>query len=117
MPVLHTPAEDLAFFSAHVLRDPAVWVVDAAGIVGFSAFRPGWVDHLYVHPDHHRRGVGRSLLRRAMETEGKLRLWVFQKNTRAIAFYEAQGFKLVKTTDGSGNEEKQPDALYAWERA
>jgi len=31
-------------------------------------------------------------------------------------FYEARGFALVRETDGSGNEEKEPDALYLWTR-
>ncbi len=41
-------------------------------------------------------------------------LWTFQQNLRARAFYEARGFVLVQLTDGSDNEEKTPDALYAW---
>ena len=31
-------------------------------------------------------------------------------------FYEARGFALVRETDGSGNEEREPDALYLWTR-
>jgi hypothetical protein len=41
-------------------------------------------------------------------------LWVFQQNERARRFYEARGLTLVKLTDGSGNEERTPDALYEW---
>ena len=45
---------------------------------------------------------------------GGLQLWVFQKNTGAIRFYERHGFRLVKLTDGAENMEREPDALYAW---
>jgi putative acetyltransferase len=44
-----------------------------------------------------------------------LHLWTFQRNDRARRFYEGRGFVLVRQTDGSGNEEKEPDALYVWE--
>ena len=32
----------------------------------------------------------------------------------ARRFYDKHGFALIKETDGSGNEEKEPDALYTW---
>ena len=51
-----------------------------------------------------------------MEKHAELRLWVFQKNAAAIRFYEARGLRLAEQTDGSGNEEKEPDALYRWRR-
>ena len=45
---------------------------------------------------------------------GGFQLWVFQQNANARRFYERRGFVLVRETDGSGNEERTPDALYAW---
>jgi len=30
--------------------------------------------------------------------------------------YEARGFSSVEETDGSGNEEGEPDVLYHWRR-
>ena len=45
-----------------------------------------------------------------------LQLWAFQRNTAARAFYEAHGFTVQRLTDGSGNEEGEPDVLYAWSR-
>ena len=116
LPDLHTPDEDLAFFRERVFRDCAVWVADVGPIVGYGAFRDGWVDHLYIDPDHHRRGLGAALLAPAMTAQADLRLWVFQRNLPAIRFYEAMGFRLVETTGGSANEEREPDALYAWSR-
>lgn len=121
LPDLHTPAEDRAFVRDHVLVRCAVWVAAAgATIQGFCAFRPchdgGWVDQLYVDPAAHRQGLGARLLAQAKAAHPQLQLWVFQRNRPAIAFYEAQGFRLVRTTDGRDNEEKEPDALYAWAR-
>jgi hypothetical protein len=39
---------------------------------------------------------------------------VFQRNERARTFYERRGCHVVELTDGSGNEEREPDALYEW---
>lgn len=47
-----------------------------------------------------------------MKANDTLRLWTFGKNVKARAFYERHGFRLIRTTNGSGNEEREPDALY-----
>ena len=116
LPELHSPEEDLWFVREVMLVKDEVWVVEAGGgaIAGFIGFREGWIDHLYVHPDWQGRGLGPELLSKPLQYRQTRRLWTFQKNTRARAFYEARGFKLIELTDGSGNEEKEPDALYEW---
>ena len=116
LPALHTPEEDRRFFRDHVLPASEVWVAGAHGIDGFCAFRPGWVDHLYVRRECQARGIGATLLARAMRTHPALQLYVFRRNLRAIRFYEVRGFRLVGLGDGTGNEEGEPDALYAWSR-
>jgi ribosomal protein S18 acetylase RimI-like enzyme len=117
LPVLHTEAEDRRFYREHVFKTCAVTVVDdAARILGFIAHRQGWIEQLYVDPDSQGRGIGRALVAEAKRDRESLRLWVFQRNRRAIAFYEALGFRLVELTDGSRNEEREPDALYEWRR-
>jgi ribosomal protein S18 acetylase RimI-like enzyme len=116
LPELHTPEEDLWFVREQMLVRDEVWVIEAGGgvIAGFIGFREGWIDHLYVHPDWQGRGLGPELLSKPLQYRQARRLWTFQKNTRARKFYEAHGFKLIELTDGSGNEEKEPDALYEW---
>jgi ribosomal protein S18 acetylase RimI-like enzyme len=117
MPVLHTPQEDLAFYSQREFTNAKIWVCERAkAIVGFIAFRAGWIDHLYVHPAHQRQGIGSVLLSIAMATEPDLRLWTFQCNGPARQFYERHDFEVDRVTDGSGNDERQPDVLYHWWR-
>lgn len=115
LPDLHTPEEDLAFFRHRVFAECDVWI--AGALDGFIAFRAGWVDHLYVRPERQRGGIGAALLAQAMTVHSPLRLWVFQKNTAALAFYRARRFREVERTDGSHNEEREPDVLLEWSRA
>ena len=115
---LHTPGEDRWFFRERVFRTCAVWgAFDSAVMVGMIAFREDWIDQLYVLPKDQGRGVGTELLQVAKSFFGRLQLWTFQRNVAARRFYEARGFVLIRETDGAGNEEREPDALYLWERA
>jgi GNAT superfamily N-acetyltransferase len=117
LPVLHSPEEHREFFSEQVL--PVSWVrvgeTEEAGVVAFCAVKGGWVDHLYVRPGMQGRGIGSVLLKRAMaEHPEGLTLWVFEENRRAQSLYERAGFVEVARTDGSKNEELQPDVRMQW---
>jgi putative acetyltransferase len=115
LPELHTPDEDRSFFEREV-RTSAGWVtVDGGMVRGFALVRDGWLNHLYVDVGWQGVGMGSALLDEAVAHVGTgMRLWAFQRNVRARAFYAARGFREVEVTDGSGNEEKEPDVLLRW---
>jgi GNAT superfamily N-acetyltransferase len=113
---LHTPDEDRRFFRERVFADCSVWGAFAPpGLAGFIAFRPGWIDQLYLLPAEQRRGIGAALLAIAKARNRTLSLWTFQRNAGARRFYERNGFVSVEETDGSGNEEREPDVRYVWQ--
>ena len=115
LPDIFTAEQDLAFFRDQLLANAETWVwEEGEAICGYVAFKPGWVEHLFIHPDHQGRGIGPALLDKAMENGTERRLWTFQKNARARAFYEKRGFVIEIETDGSTNMEKEPDVLYVW---
>jgi GNAT superfamily N-acetyltransferase len=116
LPILHSDAEDRAFFSERVLPSSHVTVAEIDRmVIGFSAVKDGWLDHLYVAPERQGGGIGGALLNRAMgEHPAGLSLWAFEANIRALAFYARAGFVQVLRTDGSGNEEGQPDVRMHW---
>jgi GNAT superfamily N-acetyltransferase len=115
---LHTPEEDRWFFRERVFKMCEVWgAFDNAVMIGIIAFRENWIDQLYVVPKAQGRGVGTELLQLARSSFDRLQLWTFQRNVQARRFYQARGFALVQETDGAGNEEKEPDALYLWTRS
>jgi ribosomal protein S18 acetylase RimI-like enzyme len=115
LPRVHTEAEDRSFF-AGVIEDSEVLVVRREeGVVGFLARKDDLVEHLYVRPEAQRAGIGSALLEDAKTRHPSgLQLWVFQRNQGARAFYAGQGFVEVRLTDGSANEEREPDVLLAW---
>jgi putative acetyltransferase len=75
-----------------------------------------WIDQLYVLPAAQGQRTGSSLLQVAKDRFASLQLWTFRRNANARRFYEARGFRQVGESDGSRNEEKEPDALYLWTR-
>ena len=115
---LHDINEDCRFLSKVVLRDNSVWVAEVEGKVsGFIAFDKGWVNHLYIDPPMQRQGLGHALLDIPKQSNDALQLWVFEINAPAISFYEREGFREVKRTDGAGNDAKKPDVLMEWRRS
>jgi ribosomal protein S18 acetylase RimI-like enzyme len=116
LPVLHSREDTIAYFAGHVLLHEEVLVAEANQLVaGFIALEGDHVDHLYIAPAYQGRGIGDKLLATAKELRPNgLTLWTFQRNARARRFYEARGFVAAEFTDGSRNEEREPDALYKW---
>ena len=115
LPDLHTAEQDLRYFGQKFLPANEVWVAEADGrVVGYLGFDADWINHLYILPDFQAQGIGSALLAKATADGRARKLWTFQQNARARKFYEDRGFVLVKLTDGAGNEEKTPDALYEW---
>ena len=115
LPKLHTPEEDRAFI-AWAIDEREVWIAEADGaVLGLAAIHGDELSHLYVRPEHQSHGVGSALFEHVQrERPDGFTLWVFQQNVGARRFYERHGCRLVRETDGSGNAERTPDALYEW---
>ena len=115
LPNLHTEDETRSFI-AHVVRDLETFVaVRNDRIVGFAALREDWLEHLYVHPSRFNTQTGTKLFAEMrFQRPVGFQFWVFQQNAGARRFYERHGCALARLTDGSLNEERQPDALYVW---
>lgn len=107
---------------AIVIAERETWLVDVdSQPVGFlsldlrSDAAPSALDHLYLAPEWRGHGFGDlfvTLAKRLRPTG--LELWTFQANTAARRFYARHGFVEVELTDGSDNEEGEPDARLVW---
>ena len=107
--------EDQNYFQNQVLKKNKVWVVDIdARPVAFMAMENDFIDQLYIHPDHWRRGIGNALLNfaRGLSPE-HLWLYTLQVNVNAQAFYEKNGF-IAEKFGISPAPESEPDVEYHW---
>lgn len=118
-PLAHTDDEVRGWIRDRLIPEAEVWVAtDHDRAVAMLALAPGWVEQLYVAPDRLGEGIGGRLLALAQARQPDfLQLWTFQVNHRARRFYEHHGFLAVEQTDGSGNQERQPDVRYEWHGA
>ena len=92
------------------------WLAEAGErLVGYARVSPDWLDDLYVDPDLQGTGIGSMLLDLVKSLRpGGFCLWVFESNGPARSFYTARGLVELEHTDGSGNEERQPDVKMGW---
>lgn len=114
-PGIHPEHEVRAWLTERLDHD-AVWVAETGGgVAAYARFTETWLDDLYVGPDHAGNGLGSALLDLVKaERPGGFCLWVFEMNEPARGFYAHHGLVELERTDGSGNEEKQPDIRMAW---
>jgi ribosomal protein S18 acetylase RimI-like enzyme len=111
----HAFEEDQTYFRDVILINNDVWVVEEEDVpVAFMAIAGDFIDQLYVHPDYQRSGLGESLLAHA-RTLSPEHLWLYtlQINTNGRAFYEKNGFRIVKLGI-SPAPESEPDVEYHW---
>jgi GNAT superfamily N-acetyltransferase len=116
LPRLHSDDDMRRWIREEVVPRHDVWVAERDGVaIGFAAVAGDLLGHLYVHPKAQNRGAGSALLDRVkLERPGGFHFWVFQRNEAGRRFYERHGCHVVELGDGSGNEEREPDALYEW---
>ena len=66
-----------------------------AGYFHFCPAEDGWeLDDLYIFPEFQNQGIGTAVIRDCCE-KGPVMLYVFRKNTGALALYRRLGFREV----------------------
>lgn len=73
------------------------YVYDDGIVRGMMQAADGELVRLFVEPVFQGRGIGAKLLEYAVNHLHAERLWVLEKNPRAIRFYERHGFRLTDT--------------------
>ncbi len=106
--------------SLSIVRDtylPAAetWVwEDEQRLQGFvSVIESRFIGALFVAPEVIRQGIGHALLNVVKQHFSDLSLEVYQKNSRAVNFYHAQGFRIE---DSAWQEEtRHPTWIMRWQ--
>ena len=109
----HTFEEDKAYFRDVILVNNDVWIAEENGApAAFMAIAGDLIDQLYVDPEHQRHGLGQALLEHA-RTLSPEHLWLYtlQINTNGCAFYEKNGFRIVKLGT-SPAPESEPESWF-----
>lgn len=92
LPETFVSAERRTIAEVH-LAVAQTWVWTEAGrVVGFIAMIDNEIGGLFVHPDHHGRGIGRALVDHVRESHDQLVVEVFRNNRLGRGFYAAYGF-------------------------
>jgi putative acetyltransferase len=79
---------------------PLYCVRDRDGrLVAFSGVTEGSLEALFVHPDWRGTGIGRRLVRHAVDELGATTVDVNEQNEQAVGFYRRMGFEVVGRSD------------------
>ncbi|WHS61577.1 GNAT family N-acetyltransferase [Pseudomonas sp. G2-4] len=77
-------------------------------ITGFAGVAAGKIEMLFIDPQHRGQGLGKQLLRHAMEQLNADQLDVNEQNPQALGFYLKQGFEVVGRSERDGMNQPYP---------
>ena len=100
--------------AAEGIAGAEVYVCEEDGrLLGFAGLTGDYLAGLFVRPGEQSCGVGKRLLDRAKLGRERLTLSVYEKNSRAAAFYAREGF----VPESSGTEENGEIELHlCWQK-
>ena len=87
---------------------------DNQEIWAFIGLNDEYVEGVFVSDEMQSLGIGKLLLNYAKDKRSKLLLNVYQKNTRAISFYQREGFEIQ--CNGIDEATGERDYVMAWKR-
>ena len=99
-----------------MLPHSEVYVYEQGGeIQGFAGLSGGYIEGIFVSEEMRSRGIGKQLLDHIKAEKPVLRLNVYEKNTRAVRFYEREGFEIQ--CNGTDDATGEKDFLMVWRRS
>lgn len=87
---------------------------DEKEIQGFIGLNGEYIEGIFVSHKVQSRGIGTLLLNHAKSVKENLRLSVYQKNARAVHFYEREGFEIQCENVDENTGEKE--YMMRWEK-
>ena len=87
---------------------------DKQEIQGFIGLSNEYIEGIFVSAEMQSQGIGKILLNYVKGKRNKLILNVYQKNTRAISFYQREGFEIQYSGLDEATGEK--DYVMAWKQ-
>ena len=87
---------------------------DTNQINGFIGLTDNYIEGIFVREGLQSSGIGKQLLDYAKEIKSSMRLSVYQKNTRAIAFYQREQF--VVRSESIDNSTNEKEFIMTWSK-
>ena len=87
---------------------------DKQEIQGFIGLSNEYIEGIFVSAEMQSQGIGKILLNYVKGKRNKLILNVYQKNTRAISFYQREGFEIQYSGMDEATGEK--DYVMVWQQ-
>ena len=87
---------------------------DDQKIQGFIGLSDEYIEGIFVSEKIQSQGIGKLLLNYIKDRKGVLRLNVYQKNTRAIHFYQREGFAIQ--CEGVDEATGEIDYVMIWQQ-
>ena len=87
---------------------------DKQEIQGFIGLSNEYIEGIFVSAEMQSQGIGKILLNYVKGKRNKLILNVYQKNTRAISFYQREGYEIQYSGLDEATGEK--DYVMAWQQ-
>lgn len=81
---------------------------------GFIGFHENDIEGIFVEDTAQSHGIGRQLMEKVKERRQTLSLKVYEKNRRAIRFYEREGFSV--RAKGMDEATKEAELTMVWQR-
>lgn len=82
-------------------------------IHGFIGLQDEYIEGIFVSDEMQSQGIGKIMINYVKNKRKELLLNVYQKNTRAISFYQREGFEIQCSGFDEATGEK--DYLMAWQ--
>lgn len=97
------------------LLQAEVYVCESRGTIqGFIGMVDRYIAGIFVWHQAQSHGIGRELLEFAKGRREELTLNVYQKNNRAVRFYQREGFQIQRA--GRDADTKEDDYVMVWTR-
>ena len=95
-------------FVKELLPQAEVYVYeDDKMIQGFIGINDEYIEGIFVSDEMQSRGIGKMLLDYIKDKKDRLQLKVYQKNVRAMSFYQREGFTIQSEEMDEFTREKE----------
>ena len=101
-------------FVKEILPQAEVYVYeDDKMIQGFIGINDEYIEGIFVSDEMQSRGIGKMLLDYIKDKKDRLQLKVYQKNVRAMSFYQREGFTIQ--SEGMDEFTGEKEYVMNWE--